>query len=108
MCYVNKLEHLQARERRLRKLTKGYRINCRSFYSGKGTDVTAFAFWNIKLQRLGLVEVDFFVVTHGADVDPVCQAILLVHMHPLSSIWPSVRHVFGDFSLDRFSNFSEI
>ena len=89
-------------------MTKGYRFNCRSFCSGKGTDATVFAFWNIKLQWLGLVEVDFFVVTHGADVDPVCQAILLVHMHPLSSIWPSVRHVFGDFSLDRFSNFSEI
>ena len=77
-------------------------MNTRLFYYGEGTCSTAFTFLNIKFAQLKLVAVDFFVVTHAADNDPTCQAAALVHAHPLYSIWPTCRHVFGDFSQDRF------
>ena len=77
-------------------------MNTRLFYYGEGTCSTAFTFLNIKIARLKLVAVDFFVATHAADNDPTYQAAALVHAHPLYSIWPTCRHVFGDFSQDRF------
>lgn len=92
----------QARHKRIIALTSKYRMNTRLFYYGKGTCSTAFTFLNIKFAQLKLVAVDFFVVTHAADNDPTCQAAALVHAHPLYSIWPTCRHVFGDFSQDRF------
>lgn len=83
-------------------LTKKYRYNTRLFYYGKGTCSTALTFLNLKLAKEKKVSLDFFCVTHAADKDPVCQAAAIIHAHPVSSIWPTCRHVFGDFSQDRF------
>ena len=79
----------------------------RDYYSGKGTTATVTTHLNIKLQRKGLCPLDFFVNTHAADKEGFCQSCLLTHMHP-KALWPTIRHVFGEFTLDRLSDADEV
>ena len=88
----------QERAANLESLGRRFKLNIRLFYTGKATCATSGCYLNIKMREKGWSN-EFIVFTHGSDLCPYSQSAMLSHRHPQSS-QPTIRHVFGDFTLD--------